>query len=266
MNMEHGVPFPLWNGKAPLAHGSAESDCPTLTPYLPAAWKANQKAVIIFPGGAYAHLADHEGRGYAEYLSGKGYLCFVLKYRLGSNGYHHPAELSDAARAVRRVRSEAKSLGIRGDRIGVMGSSAGGHLAASLGNLFAESLYEEGEDKTVSSRPDWTILCYPVITFEPPFSNAYSGQMLMGEKPSAELVTHLSCDRTVSKDTPPSFIWHTFEDNAVPVENSLMYASALRRSGIPFELHIYEKGPHGKGLFNGHPWAEECVRWMDHLG
>ena len=266
MNLENRKEIPLWNGCAPLAIENDTEHLPTITPYMPSAWKFNHKAVIIFPGGAYSHLADHEGRGYAEYLASKGYCCFVVKYRLGSNGYHHTAELSDAARSVRFVRTLAPELGIRPDRIGVMGSSAGGHLAASLGNLYEQGLFEDGEDRNVSSRPDWMLLCYPVITFEPPFANSYSGEMLMGTKtPAPELARLLSCEQNVTKNTPPAFIWHTYEDNAVPVENSLMYAAALRRNGIPFELHIYEKGAHGTGLFDGHPWAEEAVRWMDKL-
>ena len=264
MNLENRKEIPLWNGEVPLALENDTEHLPTVTPYFPAVWKRNGKAVVIFPGGAYAHLADHEGRGYAEFLASKGYCCFVVKYRLGSNGYHHPAELADAARGVRFVRSLAAELGIRPNAIGVMGSSAGGHLAAHLGNCYSEALYAGDEDKAVSSRPDWMLLCYPVITFEPPFANVYSGEMLMGTKtPDPELAARLSCENTVTGNTPPAFIWHTGEDNAVPVENSLMYAAALRKNGVPFELHIYEKGPHGTGLFEGHPWAEEAVRWME---
>ena len=264
MNPENRKEIPLWSSRAPLAIENDTEHLPTITPYYPSTWKFNRKAVVILPGGAYAHLADHEGRGYAEYLASRGYCCFVVKYRLGSNGYHHPAELADAARGIRFVRALAPELGIRPDGIGVMGSSAGGHLAALLGNCHSEALYEEGEDRTVSSRPDWTILCYPVITFDPPFGNVYSGEMLMGtQTPAPELLAPLSCEKGVTADTPPAFIWHTGEDGAVPVENSLMYAAALRKNGVPFELHIYEKGPHGTGLFDGHPWAEEAVRWME---
>ena len=163
MNPENRKEIPLWSSRAPLAIENDTDHLPTITPYYPSAWKFNCKAVVILPGGAYAHLADHEGRGYAEYLASRGYCCFVVKYRLGSNGYHHPAELADAARGIRFVRALAPELGIRPDGIGVMGSSAGGHLAALLGNCYSEALYEEGEDRTVSSRPDWMILCYPVI-------------------------------------------------------------------------------------------------------
>ena len=143
MNPENRKEIPLWSSRAPLAIENDTDHLPTITPYYPSAWKFNCKAVVILPGGAYAHLADHEGRGYAEYLASRGYCCFVVKYRLGSNGYHHPAELADAARGIRFVRALAPELGIRPDGIGVMGSSAGGHLAALLGNCYSEALYEE---------------------------------------------------------------------------------------------------------------------------
>ena len=264
MNLEDRKEIPLWSSDVPLAIENDTEHLPTITPYFPNVWKFNRRAVVIFPGGAYAHLADHEGKGYAEYFSQQGYWCFVVKYRLGTNGYHHPAEISDAARGVRFVRALASELGIRSNAVGVMGSSAGGHLAAHLGNCCEEALYASDEDKSISSRPDWMILCYPVITFELPFANVYSGEMLMGTKtPDPEQVARLSCEKTVTKHTPPAFIWHTVEDQGVPVENSLMYAAALQKNAIPFELHIYEKGPHGTGLFNGHPWAGEAIRWME---
>ena len=263
MRFENGKEIPLWAGMNPPVEEGDTAQEPTITPYFPPVWKASRRAVVIFPGGGYFDLAEHEGKGYAEYFADKGYCCFVVKYRLGSQGYHHPAELSDAARAVRLVRTHADELGISPDRIGVMGSSAGAHLAATLGNLYEQALYAADEDKTVSSRPDWLVLCYPVITFLDPFANTGSRCRLMGDNPAPGLAEQLSCELSVTEKTPPSFIWHTWEDQGVLMENSLMYASALRKAGIRFELHIYEKGPHGIGLGNGHPWAEECIRWMD---
>ena len=249
----------LWERVIPYNEGELDF-VPSITAY-PAESKG---AVVVFAGGGYAMKAAHEGPAMGEWLQKNGITAFVVDYRVAP--YKHPAQISDAMRAVRYVRFYAEKYGIDRDKIAVMGFSAGGHLAASLGNLYEQGLFEDGEDRNVSSRPDWMLLCYPVITFEPPFANSYSGEMLMGTKtPAPELARLLSCEQNVTKNTPPAFIWHTYEDNAVPVENSLMYAAALRRNGIPFELHIYEKGAHGTGLFDGHPWAEEAVRWMDKL-
>ncbi|OQA85209.1 MAG: Acetylxylan esterase precursor [Lentisphaerae bacterium ADurb.Bin242] len=265
MIFENRKTIPLWPGVPPLSRGNTENDIPTITPYFPPVWKACGKAIVIYPGGAYAHLAEHEGKGYAEYFAEQGYHCFVVKYRLGSNHYHHPAELSDAARAVRFVRSLAPELGIRPECVGVMGSSAGGHLAASAGNLFRKGLSGEGEGEVaaVSSRPSWTVLCYPVITADPRFSSKGSFDYLLGPDFKPEDAAMLSLENSVTPETSPSFLWHTMEDTAVPVENSLLFANALRKNGVRFELHIYERGGHGAGLFQGHPWAEECVRWLD---
>lgn len=266
MQFENGKEFSLWDGPVPLAAEGDRDHLPTITPYFPSAWKANHRAVIIFPGGGYYGLAEHEGKGYAEYFADRGYCCFVVKYRLGSEGYHHPAELSDGARAVRLVRSEAVNLGIRPDRIGVIGSSAGGHLAATVCNMHGEGLKSPAEEVTadVSSRPDFAILCYAVITSDSKYWNKGSFvNLLGGVDVSGEDCRELSQELNVTAQTPPTFLWHTMQDSGVPCENSLLYAQALRKAGVPFELHIYEKGPHGIGLCNGHPWAEECTRWMD---
>ena len=268
MIFENGREIPLWPGKPVLSHGDREGiDIPTITPYFPPVWKANGKAIVIYPGGAYRHLAEHEGRGYAEYFAGCGFHCFVVKYRLGGeNDYHHPAELSDGARAVRMVRAAAGELGIRPDCVGVMGSSAGGHLAASVCNMHGESLTspDEGETARVSARPDFAVLCYAVISSDPAIAHPGSFRFLLGEADFNETnCRKLSQEHLVSAQTPPTFLWHTMEDRSVPCENSLVYAEALRKAGVPFELHIYEKGSHGQGLFRGHPWAEECVRWLN---
>ena len=259
--------IPLWPAMPPLSRGDEKAEeLPTLTLYRPPVWKSNRKAIVICPGGGYYALAQHEGKGYAEYFAEAGFHCFVLKYRLGSNHYHHPAELSDAARAIRLVRSAAEELGLRRECIGIMGSSAGGHLAASLGNLYKQALTlpEEGETARISSRPDWTVLCYPVISADPAFTHKGSFTMLTGsDMPPEELLNDLSLERSVHNDTPPVFLWHTVGDTGVPCENSIVFAGALRKYKIPFELHIYEKGGHGAGLFAGHPWAEECIRWIN---
>ena len=261
--------IPLWPSE-PVLHqtGSSVAELPTITPFLPPVWKANAKALIIFPGGGYVDLAEHEGRGYAEYFASQGFHCFVVKYRLGGKdgGYHAPAQLNDAARSVRLVRSAADELGIRPDCIGVVGSSAGGHLAAWVGNSHGQALNapDEGPVADVSSRPDFTILCYAVISSDPSCWNRGSFLNLLGENDfTEENCRALSQECLVTAQTPPAFLWHTMEDTGVPCENSMLYAEALRRAGVPFELHIYEKGEHGRGLFQGHPWAAECIRWLN---
>ncbi len=256
----------LWTNEIPFAHGnSPEKDIPTITPYHPSTWNKNGKAVVILPGGAYWGLAQHEGYAYAEWLVTKGYTAFVVNYRLGSNGYRHPAELSDAARGIRLVRENAESLGIRKNSIGIIGSSAGGHLAASCATFHELGAREKGESEEKDlGRPDFSILCYPVISGCEPYSHFGSFENLLGETDSPELRKKLSMEKSVDAHTPPAFIWHTWEDGCVPVENAIAYAAALKKFSIPFELHIYEKGGHGLGLAGGqHPWAEECLRWLN---
>jgi acetyl esterase/lipase len=261
--------FPLWPEAAPGALGQQDKDIPTLTPYWPDPAKATGAAIVICPGGGYGGLAPHEGRDYARFLNEHGIAGFVLKYRLGSGGYRHPVMLQDAARAVRFVRARAGEWKLDTHRIGIMGSSAGGHLASTLVTHFdagkpdAADLVEQQ-----SSRPDLGILCYAVITMGQ-FTHQGSKQNLLGKDPSPELVRELSNELQVTKDTPPCFVWHTYEDNAVPVENSLQFAEALRRVGVPFDLHIYQKGPHGLGLGTRewnpekrHPWTRDCIYWL----
>ena len=256
--------IPLWPGGAPGALGKEDKDIPTLTPYLADAAIATGAAMVIFPGGGYGGLAPHEGKGYADWLVTNGISCFVVKYRLGPAGYRHPAMLQDAARAVRVVRDRAEEWKIDPHRVGVIGSSAGGHLASTLithfdfGNPGSSDLVE-----WQSSRPDLAILCYAVITMG---ANTHGGSKrnLLGDNPDPELVRNLSNELQVTKLTPPCFIWHTWEDQAVKVENSLEFAAALRRVGVPFDLHIYQKGGHGLGLGRGagHPWSNDCLYWL----
>lgn len=220
--------------------------------------------MVIFPGGGYGGLAAHEGKGYADWLVTNGISCFIVKYRLGSAGYRHPSMLQDAARAVRLVRARAVEWKIDPKRVGVIGSSAGGHLASTLATHFDSGKADAADyiDRH-SSRPDIAILCYPVISMG---SNTHAGSRknLLGDKPDHELIKNLSNERQVTKETPPCFIWHTWEDNAVKVENSLEFASALQRAGVPFDLHVYQKGAHGIGLGKAepHPWANDCLYWL----
>jgi acetyl esterase/lipase len=265
-------PIPLWPGAAPGALGDEEADRPTLTPYLPAPETASGAAIVVCPGGGYGGLAAHEGRDYALWLNQHGVAAFVLKYRLGSRGYRHPVMLQDAARAVRTVRARAAEWGCDPRRIGLMGSSAGGHLASTLLTHFDAGRPEAADPvERVSSRPDLGILCYPVITLGE-FTHAGSKQNLLGPNPPAELVELLSNEKQVTRDTPPCFLWHTWEDPVVPVENTLQFAAALRRAGVPFDLHIYEKGGHGLGLGDRppfartHPWAADCLYWLKARG
>ncbi len=265
-------PIPLWSAGAPGALGDKDDDKPTLTAFLPEPGKATGAAIVICPGGGYGGLAPHEGAGYAEWLAENGVAGLVLKYRLGSKGYRHPAMLNDAARAVRLTRSKAAEWKIDPKRVGIMGSSAGGHLASTLLTHFDAGKSGDADPvERESSRPDVGILCYAVISMGP---NTHGGSKknLLGENPAPELVELLSNEKQVTKDTPPTFLWHTYDDAAVKVENSLDFAAALRSARVPFDLHVYQKGAHGMGLGGGraggphHPWAADCLFWLKAQG
>ena len=259
-------PIRLWAGEAPGSLGQRPQDIPTLTPFPADPAKRTGATMLILPGGGYGGLAEHEGTGYAEFFASHGITAYVLKYRLGSNGYRHPTMLNDAARALRMLRVFAKRDGLDPARIGVIGSSAGGHLASTLVTHFDTGKPEATDPvERESSRPDLGVLCYPVITLAE-FAHAGSRKNLLGENPPAELIRDLSNELQVTKATPPCFLWHTAEDKGVPVENSLLFASALRRAGVPFSLHIYEKGAHGLGLGRPEkpapPWADQLLYWF----
>jgi acetyl esterase/lipase len=212
-------------------------------------------------------LAPHEGEAYARWLASHGIHAWVLQYRLGSHGYRHPIMLQDAARAVRTVRHLAQQHGIDPKRVGVMGSSAGGHLVATIITQFdAGNPTAADPIDRLNSRPDLGILCYPVITLHPPHAHEYSRANLLGESPQPGLVDAMSADLRVRADTPPAFIWHTVADNAVPVENALLFAAALRRAKVPFALSIYENGVHGLGLGTKEqpapPWTTDLLFWL----
>lgn len=240
-------PFALWPQGAPGALGKEPADVPTLTPYLVPKERATGAAVVICPGGGYGHLADHEGRPVAEWLNSVGVTVFVLKYRLGPR-YHHPSMLQDAARAIRTVRARAAEWGLDPERVGILGFSAGGHLASTAGTHFDVGKSDATDPvERVSSRPSVMILIYPVITLREK-THAGSKRNLLGENPTPELVALLSNEEQVTKETPPTFLVHTLTDTAVPVENTLMFVNALRKAGVSFELHLYERGSHGFGL------------------
>ncbi|MFC5649108.1 alpha/beta hydrolase [Paenibacillus solisilvae] len=257
----------LWPEGAPLAAGSTDEDRPAITPYLVEG--IGKGAVIVCPGGGYGGRADHEGEPIALWLNGLGISAFVLRYRVAP--YQYPCALNDVQRAIRHVRLHAEDWGIDSGKIGVLGFSAGGHLTASAGTL-----YDSGNPNAAdpvdrqSSRPDLLVLCYPVITMEKTYTHEGSRHNLLGAVPDEALVNRLSTERQVTSDTPPTFLWHTSDDGAVPVENSLAFAASLSRAGVPFDLHVYEKGRHGLGLAaeDEHvaTWTSVCGLWLKRYG
>ena len=226
---------------------------PTLTWWAPSASLANGTGVIICPGGGYEFLAvEHEGAALAQWLNALGVAAFVLKYRVPHPG--HPAPLEDVQSAIRLVRSRAREFGVESDKIGLLGSSAGGHLAACAGTLFDQEINGCGDGATsdqVSERPDFLVLLYPVITLTGPYVHAGSRERLLGKNPAEALVNRLSPDRQVTPRTPPTFLVHALDDTVVPPENSRLFHAALQQAGVPSELRLYEEGFHGFGLGAG---------------
>lgn len=251
---------PLWPKDVPGAVGKEEVDKPTFTIYLPRSPASTRPAVVVCPGGGYRNLAmDHEGKQIAEWLNARGIAAFVLKYRLGPR-YHHPAMLNDAQQAIRTVRSRASEFGVAPERIGIWGFSAGGHLASSAATHF-ETV--EG----ISSRPDFAVLGYPVITLtNEQYVHKGSRQNLLGDNPDQSLVAQLSSELQVTPQTPPTFLLHTNEDTGVPPENSVLFYLALRKANVPAEMHIFEAGRHGLGLAQDQPalsaWPALLERWF----
>jgi acetyl esterase/lipase len=258
--------MPLWPAGAPGAKGSQPEDIPTLAIYQPPADKATGAAVVVCPGGGYRNLADHEGHAIAVWLNSIGVTGIVLKYRLGPR-YQHPAMMNDVLRAIRTARAKAAEWKIDPARIAVMGFSAGGHLASTAATHFDDGNPQSSDPiERFSSRPDLAILCYPVITLDGPATHRGSRQNLLGENPPADLVDLMSNEKQVTSRTPPTFFFHTQDDSAVPVENSLLFAAALRREQVPYELHVYEKGRHGVGLAQDKPalatWPTLLENWL----
>lgn len=260
------TPIVLWPDGAPNALGKEAVDIPTLTPFLAPKETATGASVVVCPGGGYSHLSDvKEGSDVAKWLNSLGISAFVLKYRLGMR-YHQPNQLLDAARALRTVRARAGEWNLDAKRIGILGFSAGGHLASTLATHF-DAGNPDAKDPIdrVGSRPDLVILIYPVITMGE-FTHKGSKTNLLGENPTAELVQKYSNELQVTKETPPAFLVHTMNDPAVPVENSLMFVAALRKAGVSFEFHLYEQGPHGFGLAPANPvlasWTARCADWL----
>ena len=255
---------PLWANGAPGALGTEDRDKPDVTIYQPSNKHTDATAVVVCPGGGYGALAtNHEGRQIANWLNSYGIVAVVLKYRLGPR-YHHPVELGDAQRAVRMVRAQAKELGVAPDRVGAWGFSAGGHLVSTLGTHFdAGNASAADPIDRMSSRPDFMVLAYPVISFTTPYTHQGSLKNLLGDNPDAALVRSLSSELQVTAQTPPTFLFSTSGDTGVPAENSVLFYLALRKAGVPAELHIFEKGPHGVGLAGGDAALSE---WPKLLG
>jgi acetyl esterase/lipase len=261
----------LWPDGAPGAIGTEPVDRPKITVYRAPADRASGAAVVVCPGGGYRVVAsDHEGRQVAEWLNSLGVSAFVLQYRLGER-YRHPAPLQDAQRAIRTVRERAAEWAIDRGRIGILGFSAGGHLASTAATHFDDGRRDAADPiERESSRPDFAVLCYPVITLHDPVAHAGSRRFLLGEPADPKLVDELSNEQRVAAHTPPTFLWHTADDASVPVENSILFFQALRRANVPAELHVFPHGRHGLGLAPNDPavsqWPRLCAVWMEGLG
>lgn len=253
----------LWPDGAPGALGDSAKDRPTLTPYLPA--KASGAAMLLIPGGSYSGIYEGQAEPFALWLNQQGLTIFVLRYRLGSAGYHYPAQLQDVVEAMLQIRGNAAKWKIDPHRVGVMGFSAGGHLASTLINRPEDGMIP-GSNRSISPRPDLAILCYPVISMitKP---HATSRKMLIGETPDEKLVRRTSSELQVKSGLPPVFLWHTMEDKMVPVEHAQLYAAALHQNNVPHELHLYQHGDHGTGLIGTqHPWFADLLFWLRRQG
>jgi acetyl esterase/lipase len=257
----------LWEKEVPGFQPEFGQELPSITPY----WVKDIKkpaAIVVCPGGGYWLKAEHEGRPIAEWLNRLGISAFVLDYRVAP--YRHPYPSMDAKRAIRFVRHHAQTWGIDPEKIGILGFSAGGHLASTAGTHFDYGM-PDAEDPVdrISSRPDAMVLCYPVVSFG---KYRHEGSMinLLGEAPDAAMQELLSNEKQVGKDTPPTFLWHSADDDVVPVENSLFLAEALSRHKVNCELHVFPKGQHGAGLAEDNPqlslWTTLCENWLQSIG
>lgn len=264
--------LPLWpEGKAPYSLPvDADTGKPKLYPYPVAADKANGCAVVVTPGGGYGGLAaDHEGHQIAQWWNERGVSAFVLHYRLGPEGHHFPTQLADVQRALRTVRARAGEWHLDPARVGVMGFSAGGHLASMAATKFNEKAYEPSDEiDQASARPDFAVLCYPVISMSRDITHAGSRKNLLGPENAEDddAARAVSSELNVTADTPPTFLFQTDADTVVPAENAVSFYLALRKHGVPAEMHLYQRGPHGVGLYLGDPitgtWSQLLDNWM----
>jgi acetyl esterase/lipase len=272
----------LWPNGAPGATSTADTEVlknghlrnvhkPALTIYLPPPAKATGAAVVICPGGGYGILAaDHEGKQVAEWLNALGVAGFILTYR--HSPYRHPIPLMDAQRAISTVRYRSREWGVDPTRIGILGFSAGGHLASTAGTHFAvENIDAKDPIDRTSNRPDFMVLVYPVISFTAEYTHKGSRANLLGRNPDKELVKSLSNELQVTAQTPPTFLVHADDDRGVPSENSVCFYLALRKATVPAEMHIYLKGGHGFGLrpnscVAAADWPRRCADWLREQG
>lgn len=262
--------LPLWAEGAPHAQGSEESDTPTIRAYLPQeldGGKSTGAGVVICPGGGYGILAmDHEGHQLAKWFQKNGVAGFVLRYRHAPK-YRHPVPTEDAQRAIRYVRANAEKFGVDAGRVGIMGFSAGGHLSSTVATHFdAGNVKAKDPVDRLSCRPDFAVLCYPVVSLVAPYAHKGSGRNLFGPNVDQAKLESLSNDQHVTAETPPTFLFHTAEDKGVDVQNSVAFFMALRKAGVPCEMHIYQDGPHGVGMAPADPavfgWKDRLLDWM----
>jgi acetyl esterase/lipase len=261
----------LWPAGAPGAKGETEPDKPTITIYPAPNRTAPGPAMLVCPGGGYGHLAvDHEGEQIAHWCNEHGITAAVLRYRIAPR-YMHPAPSDDAKRALRMLRAHAKDWQIDPSKISLMGFSAGGHLASTVGTHF-DAGQPDAKDpiERESCRPDALVLCYPVVALASEYAHAGSRKNLLGEQPDRALLESLSNDQQVTAETPPTFLFHTTADKPVPPENSVLFYLALCRAQVPAELHIFEQGPHGVGLAAKDPvlsvWPQLLASWLKGRG
>lgn len=261
----------LWPDGAPDTQGNEDIDRPDMTVFLPDPSEATGTGVVVFPGGGYQHLAmEKEGYKVARWLNELGVAAFVVKYRLGER-YNHPSQVNDAHQAIRMVRDNASEWGVEKDRLGILGFSAGGHLASTAGTQFSDG--DPSASNSIdrqSSRPDFMVLIYPVVTMKMDYTHQGSRRNLLGPNPDQQLVEQLSNEMQVTDQTPPTFIVHGTNDSGVPVQNSLQFYNALLKNGVPAEMHLFQDGPHGFGLAPDDPqlstWTKLCENWMLGLG
>ncbi len=250
------------------AKGDTPNDKPTLSLFPAPAAHNSGAAVVIIPGGGYGAVGmEHEGYDVARWFNTQGVSAFVLNYRHAGRGYHYPAPIDDGQRAVRTVRARAAEWHVDPHQVGVIGFSAGGHLASTIGTHFDEGKSDAADPiQRVSSRPDFLILVYAVIEMRPPYTHGGTRQNLLGDKPDEKLVENLSNDLQVTPQTPPTFLLATSEDTVVPAENSVLFYLALRKAKVPAELHVYERGPHGFDLASKDPvlstWTRRLADWL----
>ncbi len=272
---------PLWPGEAPggakpvavseKANGASltEIAVPQYEVFLPDAAKRTGAAVVIFPGGGYTVLASgHEGRDYAKWLNERGIVGVLVKYRVSGEdkaGYQFPVPLLDARRAIRVTRSKAAEWGVDPKKVGVMGSSAGGHLASMTATLWEEKFPDETGDAVdqLDCRPDFAVLVYPVIEMKENWGHGGSRRRLLGENPEEALAERVSTERRVNGKTPPCFLVHAADDGAVPVRNSLEFAARCAENKVPVVCHVFSQGGHGFGM-NGKGDSKEWPALLEH--